>query len=180
MVTSQGAIDTELGILKTGKEADVFLLERSDPLQPDQAVVMAAKRYRAPEHRSFHRSATYTEGRSMKRSRDERAIKRKSTFGREVAAGEWAISEWSALVRCWRLGLPVPYPVQIDGTELLMEWITVGRRDRHPGWRRPGPAGSCSRRTSTSCGTPSPPSPRRASCTATCRPTTSWRPATGW
>ena len=32
VVTSQGAIDTELGILKTGKEADVFLLERADPL----------------------------------------------------------------------------------------------------------------------------------------------------
>jgi len=125
VVTSQGAIDTELGILKTGKEADVFLLERADPLQPDQGVVMAAKRYRAPEHRTFHRSATYTEGRSMKRSRDERAIKRKSTFGREVAAAEWTISEWSALVRCWDLGLPVPYPVQVDGTELLMEWITV-------------------------------------------------------
>jgi len=125
VVTSQGAIDTELGILKTGKEADVFLLERADPLRPEQAVVMAAKRYRSPDHRTFHRSATYTDGRSMKRSRDERAIKRKSTFGREVAAGEWANSEWSALVRCWGLGLPVPYPVQIDGTELLMEWITV-------------------------------------------------------
>ncbi|PWN01736.1 serine/threonine protein kinase [Nocardioides silvaticus] len=125
VVTSQGAVDTDLGILKTGKEADVFLLERADPLDPEQAVVMAAKRYRAPEHRSFHRSASYTEGRSMKRSRDERAIKRKSTFGREVAAGEWAVSEWSAMVRCWGLGLPVPYPVQIDGTEILMEWITV-------------------------------------------------------
>lgn len=125
VVTSQGAVDTDLGILKTGKEADVFLLERADPHDPDQSVVMAAKRYRAPEHRTFHRSASYTEGRSMKRSRDERAIKRKSTFGREVAAGEWAVSEWAALVRCWQLGLPVPYPVQIDGTELLMEWITV-------------------------------------------------------
>ncbi len=125
VVTSQGAIDTELGILKTGKEADVFLVERSDPLAPDEAVVMAAKRYRSPEHRTFHRSAAYTEGRSMKRSRDERAIKRKSTFGRLVAAGEWAISEWDALNRLWLLGLPVPYPVQIDGTEILMEWITV-------------------------------------------------------
>ena len=61
----------------------------------------------------------------MKRSRDNRAIKRKSTFGREVAAGEWAVSEWGALVRLWQLGLPVPYPVQIDGMEILMEWITV-------------------------------------------------------
>jgi RIO kinase 1 len=124
LVTSQGAIDTELGILKTGKEADVFLVERADPLEPDRGVVMAAKRYRAPEHTTFHRSAAYTEGRSMKRSRDERALKRKSTFGRLVAAGEWAISEWGALVRLWELGLPVPYPVQIDGTEILMEWIT--------------------------------------------------------
>jgi RIO kinase 1 len=124
LVTSQGAIDTELGILKTGKAADVFLLERADPLEPERGVVMAAKRYRAPEHSSFHRSASYTEGRSMKRSRDERALKRKSTFGRLVAAGEWAISEWGALNRLHGLGLPVPYPVQIDGTEILMEWIT--------------------------------------------------------
>ncbi|MBS44883.1 MAG: serine/threonine protein kinase [Nocardioides sp.] len=125
VVTSAGAVDTELGILKTGKEADVFLVERADPHHPDGGVVMAAKRYRAPEHRSFHRSAAYTEGRSMKRSRDERALKRKSTFGRQVAMGEWAVSEWNALVRCWEAGLPVPYPVQVDGTELLMEWITV-------------------------------------------------------
>jgi RIO kinase 1 len=124
IVTSQGAIDTELGILKTGKEADVYLIERADPFEPENGVVMAAKRYRAPEHRSFHRSAAYTEGRAMKRSRDNRAIKRKSTFGREVATGEWAVSEWGALVRLWNLGLPVPYPVQIDGTEILMEWIT--------------------------------------------------------
>jgi RIO kinase 1 len=125
VVTSQGAVDTELGILKTGKEADVHLLERADPHDPEQGVVMAAKRYRSPEHRSFHRAASYTEGRSMKRSRDERAIKRKSTFGRLVAASEWAVSEWAALVRFWELGLPVPYPVQIDETEILMEWISV-------------------------------------------------------
>jgi RIO kinase 1 len=125
VVTSQGAVDTDLGVLKTGKEADVFLLERADPHDPDSGVVMAAKRYRSAEHRSFHRSAAYTEGRSMKRSRDERALKRRSTWGRVVAAGEWAVSEWGALKRLWSLGLPVPYPVQIDDTEILMEWITV-------------------------------------------------------
>ena len=125
IVQTRGAIDTELGILKTGKEADVFLLERADPRDPESGVVMAAKRYRSTDHRNFHRSASYTEGRSMKRSRDERALKRKSTWGRFVAAGEWAVSEWDALKRLHALGLPVPYPVQIDGTEILMEWITV-------------------------------------------------------
>ena len=129
VVTSRGAVDTDLGILKTGKEADVFLLRRADPLAPDGGVVMAAKRYRSSQHRSFHRAAAYTEGRSTKRSRDERALQRKSTFGRLVAAGEWAVSEWDALRRCWALGLPVPYPVQVDGTEILMEWISVETDD---------------------------------------------------
>lgn len=125
VVTSQAAVDTELGVLKTGKEADAFLLERAIPGSEalGESVVMVAKRYRSSEHRSFHRAATYTEGRSVKRSRDERALKRKSTWGRLVASSEWAVSEWNALKRCWELGLPVPYPVQIDGTELLMEWI---------------------------------------------------------
>ncbi|WP_110181708.1 serine protein kinase RIO [Nocardioides solisilvae] len=123
VVTSQGAVDTELGILKTGKEADVHLVERADPHDPAGGVVMAAKRYRDADHRAFHRAAVYTEGRSVRRSRDARALKRRSTWGRTVAAGEWAAAEWSALGRCWRLGLPVPYPVQLDGTEILMEWI---------------------------------------------------------
>jgi RIO kinase 1 len=123
VVTSQGAIDTDLGILKSGKEADAILLERADPLDPAQAAVMVAKRYRGREHRSFHRAAAYTEGRSTKRSRDERALRRGSTWGREVATYEWATSEWAALNTCWQLGLPVPYPVQVDGTEILMEWI---------------------------------------------------------
>lgn len=125
VVTSQGAVDTDLGILKSGKEADAVLLERADPHDAAEAVVMVAKRYRDSEHRSFHRAATYTEGRSTKRSRDERALRRGSTWGREVAKSEWAASEWSALVRCWQLGLPVPYPVQLDGTEILMEWIRL-------------------------------------------------------
>src|SRR3546814_20832727 len=44
VVTSQGALDTELGILKTGKEAEVHLIERAEPGRPGG--VMAAKRYK--------------------------------------------------------------------------------------------------------------------------------------
>ena len=122
VVTSQGAIDTDLGIHKTGKEADVFLLERAEPGGP--SVVMAAKRYRGEETRSFHRSAAYTEGRRTRRSRDARAMAKKTAYGRAVAAGQWATAEWEALKRLWLLGVPVPYPVQIDGTEILMEFVT--------------------------------------------------------
>lgn len=124
VVTEQAAIDTELGVLKTGKEADVFLLERAVP--GGRGVLMAAKRYRTEEHRSFHRSASYVEGRRTRNSRDTRAMAKKTAHGRSVAAGQWAHAEWEALCRLWSAGVPVPYPVQIDGTELLMEFIDDG------------------------------------------------------
>jgi RIO kinase 1 len=141
VVTSQAAVDTDLGVLKTGKEADVFLLERAVPDDPAQAVVMAAKRYRGEEHRTFHRSAAYTEGRRTRSSRDARALAKKTSHGRAVAAGAWASAEWQALTTLWQAAVPVPYPVQIDGTELLMELVTA---DGAPAPRlastRPGPA----------------------------------------
>jgi len=122
VVTEQAAIDTELGVLKTGKEADVLLLERA--VDGGRSVVMAAKRYRGEEHRTFHRSTAYTEGRRSRNSRDTRAMAKKTAHGRAVAAGQWAWAEWEALQRFWSLGLPVPYPVQLDGAEILMELIT--------------------------------------------------------
>lgn len=123
VVTSQAALDTELGVLKTGKEADVHLVERAVPDAPHQAVLLAAKRYRDERHRAFHRSSTYVEGRRTRRSRDARALAKKTGHGRAVAAGQWAWAEWEALCRFWAVGVPVPYPVQIDGTEILMELV---------------------------------------------------------
>jgi RIO kinase 1 len=138
VVTDRAAVDTELGILKTGKEADVFLLERAVDGGP--SVVMAAKRYRGTEHRTFHRNAAYTEGRRGRDTREARAAARGTAFGRAVAATQWANAEWESLTRCWTLGLPVPYPVQVDGTELLMEWIDHdGETAPRLAQTRPGP-----------------------------------------
>ena len=125
VVTDDAAVDTELGVLKTGKEADVFLLERAVPGDPHRSCVLAAKRYRGEQHRSFHRSAAYTEGRRTRNTRDTRAMAKKTSHGRAVAAGQWAIAEFQALSRLWVAGVAVPYPVQVDGTELLMELISV-------------------------------------------------------
>ncbi|MFB4352442.1 RIO1 family regulatory kinase/ATPase [Microbacterium sp. LS_15] len=123
VVTSAGALDTELGILKTGKEADVFLLERAVPGDPRQRTLLAAKRYRDSNRSGFHRSAVYTEGRTTRNTRDTRALAKKSAHGREVAAAQWSFAEFAALRRMWELGAPVPYPVQVSGTEVLMEFI---------------------------------------------------------
>src|SRR4029078_1451810 len=88
LVTSAAAFDTELGVVKTGKEADVFLIERAVP--GSSGCVLAAKRYRDSAHSDFHRSGRYEEGRRLRTSRDVRAIERKSVHGRAVAAGHWA------------------------------------------------------------------------------------------
>ena len=128
VVTADAALDTELGVLKTGKEADVFLVERAVPDDPARRSLLAAKRYRGRDHRQFHRDGEYTDGRRVRRTRDQRAIEdRKSSWGKAVAATQWADAEFLALSRLWDAGAPVPYPVQIDGTELLLEF--VGRED---------------------------------------------------
>jgi RIO kinase 1 len=122
VVTELAAADTELGVLKTGKEADVFLLRRALP-DTDRACLLAAKRYRSNEHKLFHRDAGYLEGRRMRRSREMRAIENRTAFGRNLIAEQWAVAEFAALSRLWSIGAPVPYPVQRSGTELLLEYL---------------------------------------------------------
>ncbi|WP_461122257.1 serine protein kinase RIO [Saccharothrix stipae] len=122
LVTDLAAVDRELGIVKTGKEADVFLLERAMP-GTDRSCLLAAKRYRSNDHRLFHRDAGYLEGRRMRRSREMRAMANRSAFGRNLIAERWAVAEFAALTTLWQSGAPVPYPVQRDGTELLLEFV---------------------------------------------------------
>lgn len=122
VVTALGAVDADLGVLKTGKEADVHVLRRWVP-GTTEVVTMAAKRYRSGEHRLFHRDAGYLEGRRVRKSREMRAMARRTDFGKQMIAGQWAAAEFDALGRLWGLGLPVPYPVQLDETEMLMEFV---------------------------------------------------------
>ena len=125
--TEHAAVDDELGMLKTGKEADVFLVRRHIP-DTDKVSMLAAKRYRDGDHRLFHRDAGYLEGRRVRRSRENRAMAKRTSFGKEMIAGQWAVAEFGALSRLWEIGqasglVRVPYPVQLIGTELMMEFV---------------------------------------------------------
>src|SRR5690349_22030956 len=125
--TEHAAVDHELGMLKTGKEADVFLVRREVP-GTDQVSMLAAKRYRDGDHRLFHRDAGYLEGRRVRRSREMRAMTNRTSFGKELIAGQWAAAEFGALSQLWQVGtetglVRVPYPVQLAGTELMLEFI---------------------------------------------------------
>ena len=122
LVTDLAAVDSELGILKTGKEADVYLIRRYVP-GTDKSCLLAAKRYRDAEHRLFHRDAGYLEGRRVRESRVNRATANRSAFGKQMIAGQWANAEFTALCRLHSARVPVPYPVQITGTEVLLEFV---------------------------------------------------------
>jgi RIO kinase 1 len=122
LVTDLGAVDTELGILKTGKEADVYLLRRGGP-GDGPSCLLAAKRYRSAEHRQFHRDSGYLEGRRVRESRVNRAMATRTKTGRSMISQQWASAEFDALCRLQVAGVPVPYPVQIVGTEILLEFI---------------------------------------------------------
>ncbi len=123
VVTALAAVDADLGILKTGKEADVHVVRRWDPARSGSDVLMAAKRFRPSTRRMFHRDAGYLEGRRVRRSRETRAMARRTEFGRERIAAQWAVAEFETLSRLWTEGLPVPYPVSLDGRELLMQLV---------------------------------------------------------
>jgi len=122
LVTELAATDTELGIVKTGKEADVYLISRGVP-GTNRSCLLAAKRYRSGEHRLFHRDVEYLEGRRVRESRASRAMANRTAVGREMIAVQWANAEFSALCQFHRADVPAPYPVQVLGTELLLEFI---------------------------------------------------------
>jgi len=111
VITELGAVEADLGVLKTGKEADVHVVRRWVPDgtdSPARDTFMAAKRFRTSERRMFHRDAGYQEGRRVRRSREMRAMARRTEFGKELLSGQWAVAEFEALGALLELGLPVP------------------------------------------------------------------------
>ena len=107
-------------------------------------VLMAGKRYRSSKHRLFHRDAGYLEGRRVRKSREMRAMRTRTSFGKQLISGLWAFAEFETLGTLWAEGLPVPYPVQMSDDEMLMEFIGDpdgrGRPASGPDATRAGPA----------------------------------------
>lgn len=146
----------DLGPLKTGKEADVFLVERVAP--DGRSCLLAHKRYRprAVRHKGeledlgFQRAAgfvhdrAYREGRNFTKSRDRRAAAKGTAWGRVVLRGGWTDNEFDMLERLSGAGVTVPLPVERTDDGVLMQY--VGDRERaaprlvHAGLDRAGVA----------------------------------------
>jgi len=129
-------VDEVLGLLKTGKEAEVFIVERRT-LDSCQRALLAHKRYRPTkighkgeiEELGFTRARTFTndvmyhEGRRFRRSREQRAVERMTDYGKRVLAERWPGQELDVLTRAHEAGVTVPYPVAFTGDGMLMQLI---------------------------------------------------------
>lgn len=120
VITSDEAVQHDLGILKTGKEADVHLVERS---LAGRTNVLAAKRYRKFEDRLFRNDARYRTGKRTGESRLDKAVDKGNRAGMAFRAQLWLMTEFDVLCRLWTAGAPVPYPVQKLNSEIMVELI---------------------------------------------------------
>ena len=126
--------DTDLGVLKTGKEAQVSLVERTGP---GGRCLLARKLYLPREvaqkgvleamgvQRSsqFRNDVTYREGRQFRKSRDRRAVERMSTHGKALLQERWTNHEHDVMEVLWAAGARVPYPVAFAGDHFDMAYV---------------------------------------------------------
>lgn len=120
VITEDAARQFELGVLKSGKEAEVFLVERELGARRQ---LLAAKRYRKPADRAFRDDSRYRSGRRTGDRRIDLAVGKGTRRGMEFRGYLWAGTEFETLGRLWSAGVTVPYPVQRSGTELMLEFV---------------------------------------------------------
>ena len=125
----------DLGPLKTGKEAEVFLVERVAP--DGRSCLLAHKRYRPrtvaykgelqalgfQRAANFVNDASYRGDRRLANSRDRRAVAKKSRHGRTVLRRDWPDNEFAVLERLTRAGVAVPAPVARTADGVLMQYL---------------------------------------------------------
>jgi RIO kinase 1 len=126
--------DVDLGVLRSGKEAQVSLVERTGAT----ASCLLARKHYLPRHVSekgvlealgvqrasqFRNDVTYREGRQFRRSRDRRAVERMSTHGKSLLQDRWTNHEHDVMRRLWAAGVRVPYPVSFGEDRFDMEYV---------------------------------------------------------
>ena len=122
---TDGIIDEVVSRLKSGKEADIYLVRRAGEL-------LAAKVYKDRQARSFKNNAAYKEGRSVRNSRTKRAMQKGSRFGRDADEQAWKTKESEALHTLFAAGVRVPKPDLLYEGVLLMELVVDAERRPAP------------------------------------------------
>ncbi len=126
--------ERDLGNLKSGKEAEIFIIERSFA---GRSCLLAHKRYRPrtvsakgelaalgfQRANRFMNDLAYRDGRKFAKSRDQRAADRMTKYGKKLLTGKWTGHELDMMQRAWDAGVNVPYPVGSRGDGMLMQFV---------------------------------------------------------
>jgi RIO kinase 1 len=126
--------ERDLGPLKSGKEAEVFVVERTFE---DRCCLLAHKRYRPrtvtqkgelaalgfQRGNRFMNDLAYRDGRKFAKSRDQRAAERMTNYGKKLLTGRWTGHELDMMQHAWDAGVSVPYPVGARGDGMLMQFL---------------------------------------------------------
>ena len=124
-LVDEGVIEEVVRPLLSGKEAEVFLVTVGGELR-------VAKVYKEAHNRTFKNRAEYTEGRKVRNSRDQRAMQKRSRYGRAQDEASWRSTEVDMIYRLHAAGVRVPTPYNfIDGV-LVMEMIADAEGDPAP------------------------------------------------
>jgi RIO kinase 1 len=130
-----GCADAELGVLRSGKEAQIDLIERSAP--DGRTCLLARKRYlpRKVEQKgqlealgvqrasTFRNDVEYREGRQFRKTRDRRAVERMSSYGKRLLQSRWTGHEHDVIETLWQAGMTVPYPVSYADEVLTLQFL---------------------------------------------------------
>ncbi len=111
-----GIVERVVRPLLSGKEAQVYLVESEGRL-------CAAKVYKGATERTFRNRSRYTEGRSVRNSRDQRAMGKRSRHGRKRDEATWNAAEADMIYKLDAAGVRVPKPYAFVEGVLVMECI---------------------------------------------------------
>jgi RIO kinase 1 len=112
-----GIIEEVIRPLMSGKEAQLYLVVAGGERR-------VAKVYKQATERSFKQRASYTDGRSVRNSRDRRAMRKGSRHGRAKDEEAWRSAEVDVIYTLRNAGVRVPVPHHFIEGVLLMELIT--------------------------------------------------------
>ena len=134
-LVSEPCHDVDHGVIKSGKEAQVNLVERVGV--DGRSCLIARKRYLPRQvtqkgqleamgvqrASAFRHDVQYREGRQYRKSRDRRAIERMSTYGKKLLQDRWTGTEHDVMSRLWQQGVPVPYPIRFADDVFDLEYV---------------------------------------------------------
>ena len=115
-LVDEGLVDEIIGQLKSGKEAQVYVVRCGDAIR-------CAKVYKEAHQRSFKQAVQYQEGRKVRSSRRARAMAQRTHYGQKEQEAAWLHAEVDALYQLAAAGVRVPAPLGFVEGVLLMELV---------------------------------------------------------